>query len=137
MGRFARIPAWASVDKRVEQILAVNIVKALVKGTRAFSVFDRVLKRAFRLFRWQGSEFGCNCFEFNYKTGKLGNAPFPVAIGMLHEYRKAGHAKMPGNRIPETTEIAVMAKLPAGDLFTIMPVTEDAKIEAHRLISHS
>jgi hypothetical protein len=32
---------------------------------------------------------------------------------MLHEYRKAGHAKMPGNRIPETTEIAVMAKLPA------------------------
>src|SRR5262249_48670193 len=123
-------------DKRVEQILAVNIVKALVKGTRAFSVFGSVFKRAFRLFRWQGPEFGCNCFEFYYKTRKLGNAPFPVAIGTLHEYRKVGRAKMPGNRIPETTEIAVMAKLPADDLFTII-ATEDAKIEAHRLISHS
>jgi hypothetical protein len=35
------------------------------------------------------------------------------------------------NRFPETTEIAVMAKLPAGDLFAIVAVTEYAKVKAH------
>jgi len=106
-------------------------VKALVKGTRTYSVFGRVLKRAFRLFRRQGLEFGANRFEFHNKTWKLGDAPFSVAIGMLHEYREVVRRKVSGNRIPETTEIAVMAELPAGDLFAIIAVTEYAKVEAH------
>jgi hypothetical protein len=38
---------------------------------------------------------------------------------------------MSGNGIPEATEIAVMAKLPAGNLFAIVAVTEYAKVEAH------
>jgi hypothetical protein len=50
---------------------------------------------------------------------------------MLHEYGEGVRGEVSGNRIPETTEIAVMAKLPAGDLFAIIAVTEYAKVEAH------
>jgi len=83
-------------------------MKTLVKGTRALSVFNSVLKRdlrpypfefqhttrvsvfssvlkrGFRLFRWQGSEFGCYRFKFHNKTRKFGDAPFAVAIRMFH-----------------------------------------------------
>jgi hypothetical protein len=118
-------------NERIEQILAVDIVKALVKGTRTYSVFSRVLKRPFRLFRRQGLEFGANRFEFRNETWKLGDAPFSVAIGMLHEDGEVVRRKVSGNRIPKTTEIAVMAKLPAGDLVATIPVTEYAKVEAH------
>ena len=98
---------------------------------RAFSVFGSVLKRAPRLFWWQGLEFGANCFEFRNKTRKLRDAPLAVAIRMLHEYREVGRAKVSRNCIPETAEIAVMAKLPTCDLFVVVTITENAKVKAH------
>jgi hypothetical protein len=50
---------------------------------------------------------------------------------MLHEYGEVVRRKVSGNRIPETTEIAVMAKLPPGDLFASVVFTEYTKVEAH------
>ena len=76
-------------------------------------------------------EFGANRFELRNKTWKLGDAPFSVTIGMLHEYREVIRGKVSGNRIPETTEITVMAKLPAGNFFAIIAGAEYAKVEAH------
>ena len=54
------------------------------QNTTRVSVFSRVLKRGFRLFRWQGSEFGSYRFKFHNKTRKFGDAPFAIAIRMLH-----------------------------------------------------
>jgi hypothetical protein len=50
---------------------------------------------------------------------------------MLHEYREVGRAKVSRNCIPETAEIAVMAKLPTCDLFVVVTITENAKVKAH------